>query len=275
MKKWTDMIENLSLDVVAGALAGGLMATTVMGVHPGWAWWVCLALGVWVFYTGDHLLDALKSGDKNVSARHSFPLKYRKQIIISLVSLMIVGVFIAIEFLTKEVLLFGISMGVISFLYLIIVWQKASKKNKTITKEAWIAVIYTTGIWGVPLLFGSLSAPLLFLIMLFMTLVFVEGTIAAYYETEADQKENHSSVVLALGKHKSKKILYLLFVMIGIAAAAGGLTTQSPLNVAFAIILLMNVMLFAIFHYQKLFAKGLYHKAGEAVFILPAAMVII
>lgn len=268
-------MEILSLDVVAGALASGLMATTLMDVHPGWAWWACLAMGVWVFYNGDHLLDGMKGGDKNVSPRHLFPHKHRKQIIISLVPFVITGAFIAVAFLEMRVFLFGIAMGIFSLIYLALVWRKANNKNKTITKEAWIAVIYTVGVWGIPLLFGEINTPVALLVFLFMLLVFAEGTVAAYYETTQDQKENHSSVVLALGKRKSRVVLHALFLTVAFSAIAGGLTTQMPLNMAFAIILLMNVMLFAIFHYQKLFAKGLYHNAGEAVFLLPAVMVLI
>ncbi|HKK11177.1 MAG TPA: hypothetical protein VJ939_10080 [Bacteroidales bacterium] len=275
MKKWTDIMEILSLDVVAGALASGLMATTLMDVHPGWAWWVCLAIGVWVFYNGDHLLDGIKGGDKNVSPRHLFPRKHRKQIIISLVSFVITGVFIAIMFLEMRMFLFGIAMGIFSLFYLVFVWRKANKKNKTITKEAWIAVIYTVGIWGVPLLFGEINTPVALLVFLFMLLVFAEGTIAAYYETAQDKKENHSSVVLALGKRKSRLMLHTLFLIIAFTAIAGGLCNQMPLNMAYVIILLMNTLLFAIFSFQNFFANGLYHKAGEAVFLLPAGMVLI
>ena len=62
----------LSLDVVAGALAGMLFFSDLLGVEVSGKAFVVLALAVWSIYTFDHLWDAKSTKNIPRSDRHYF-----------------------------------------------------------------------------------------------------------------------------------------------------------------------------------------------------------
>ena len=136
----------LSLDVVGGALCGGMLAEAVTGAQMRLAWWVALACAVWVVYTLDHLLDA-RRGSGALSYRHRFHRRHAG-VLVALATLLVVVGAGAACFLRPSVLRVGVGLAAGCALYL------ASAQGLLLPglpKEPVAALFYAAGIWVGPL----------------------------------------------------------------------------------------------------------------------------
>ncbi|MCB0805276.1 MAG: hypothetical protein KDC05_05710, partial [Bacteroidales bacterium] len=76
MKRILIYINNLSIDVVIGALMSSLFASRITGVQPEISFWVIFVLAVWVVYSADHLVDALRLKNHAHTHRHRFHFRH-------------------------------------------------------------------------------------------------------------------------------------------------------------------------------------------------------
>jgi hypothetical protein len=136
----------LSLDVVGGALCGGMLAESVTGAQMRLAWWVALACAVWVVYTLDHLLDARRA-QGGLAYRHRFHRRHARVLVAAAALLVVLGAGAAC-FLRPSVLRVGLGLAAGCALYL------ASAQGlllPVLPKEPVAALFYAAGIWVGPL----------------------------------------------------------------------------------------------------------------------------
>lgn len=273
-----DIWQVFSLDVVAGSLATGFMAVKLTPASPGWAWWLCMPAAVWSIYTIDHLIDGHKAGAHSPSKRHRFHYQFAKQIIILLVAIVIAAGIIAVTGLNREILFFGIVMGMVAAAYLAAVWKINGKRKGWMQKELYISLIYTTGVWGGPVLLSDFHIlPWVWMVMgAFVIMVFSEGSIAALYEYQTDKKERSTSLPVLIGYSRTKRIVGIIVALLIAGTLMFSLEYGPPQNIAAGIILLMSIGLGSILFFRQFFSKNYrYHNFGEAVFIIPAGMMLI
>ena len=68
------MFNMLSIDVAIGALFSGYFVKIILPFQIHWSYWCILPLSVWIVYTADHLVDALRLKKKSHTKRHLFHL---------------------------------------------------------------------------------------------------------------------------------------------------------------------------------------------------------
>jgi hypothetical protein len=268
-----DLVRYLSLDVALGALGGGCMAVAYLGISMPWAWYVLLPLAVWVIYTSDHLLDAQRLGERASTGRHRFHVKYLVplSLIAGAVALFCLG--LALVFLGEVGVLFGLAMGGLVVVHLMIVRVVGTRTSKLLAKELGVAVVYALGIWGLPLLVSEqmLTASGLIPCFQFLLLALVNLLEFSLFEFETDALDGHTSFVRALGKRRS---IQLIRILLGIVATMG--VALLLLDDVIAVIRLemvygiMAAMLGLLLYRKAWFSVNERYRAwGDAAFLLP------
>lgn len=266
----------LSIDIVLGALSGGIMAAKVFDAQPVVVWWFVLALAVWIIYTADHLIDANKLKDKAASKRRYFYFKNFRIVVIIEFFLIGLTAFLSFWFFDKKTIYFGVAMVVFVTVYLLLVQIKGSEKQVWLQKELIVAIVYTVGIWAVPVLESpEIRLPELMILVSFFITVWADILLIAFFEIKNDRQDGFVSLPILIGKKKSALLIKLLFALSVIITffllffQNGG----SGLMLAEAILFFMNVVLFLSLKYKIYFRENeRYRIIAETVFLLPAVM---
>jgi len=270
-------INILSLDVCAGAIAGGIMATMIFGSSPGWAYWLILPLAVWLIYTADHLIDGYRAG---ANAQHERRLLHRDHLkILAAVSAVLIPLIasIAFLFLPGSVIIFGICLGILVLVYLVLVFFIGKRSASFLPKELIVALIYTAGIWGP-------------VIIIKQSIILIEGLVAIMYfllalsnlfmlsiiEVKVDKAEGQCSFPLSFGV-KRARILFNLFTTVVIIVSILLISTGSSWLITKAAIItgLMSICFLLIYSYSNQLEKNdVYRYISEAVFFLPILILV-
>ena len=191
------LLRALSLDVVAGAACGGLLAEhmTRARMFPGW--WVALLTAVWCIYTGDHLLDARRADGGAATRRHAFHRRRARLLSVALVAAVIVGL-AAASTLRPPVRLFGIGLSLAAVAYL------ASAQGlilPNLPKEPVAGVLYAAGIWGGPIVMGEGPRDWLLLAAAFHALAAILNLVMlGVFEAAIDGRLGQRSLALRWGR---------------------------------------------------------------------------
>jgi hypothetical protein len=272
-KRLYDGARVLSLDVAVGALGGGCMAAAYLEQRMLWIWYVLLPVAVWVIYTGDHLMDARRLGEKASTERHRFHYRHFKVLFVIAALLGTGCLALALVFMTWTGLIFGFSMAGIVGIHLLLVRLVGERTSPWLVKELGVAVAYAAGIWGLPLIksgeWVSLSGILP--AVQFLLLALVNLLEFSLFEFETDTKDGHTSFVRALGKRKSIRFIRLI---LGLVAALGVVLLvmdEGSRVVGLEMIYGLMAAMLAILLYRKAwFSQDERYRAwGDAAFMLP------
>jgi 4-hydroxybenzoate polyprenyltransferase len=258
----------LSLDVVAGAACGGLLAESATSVRMLPAWWVALLAAVWSVYTGDHLLDALRASRPLATHRHAFHRRHARVLTVALAIAIAIGLMASLE-LRPPVRLFGFVVGGLVLVYL------ASAQGlllPTVPKEVMAGALYAVGIWGGPLIMSERPSTWQLCACGLQALAAILNLATlGVFEMEVDDELGSRSLALRAGpRHIRRGVLVASAVGAALAVTAGLLAPHPAFStcVVLAIqIALPGVMLVA-FDWFK--AAERYRAWGDCVFLLGA-----
>lgn len=270
---WYAFLRMLSIDVAIGALGGGCMVARFLGVQMHWSWYVVLPLAVWAIYTGDHLLDARRLKAQASTPRHRFHFTYFRSLAALAVVAVLIAVTLALLYLGIEGLLFGLGMGALALLHLVLVKFVGERTSPLLVKELGVAVVYVAGIWGLPLILSGrwatreamVPAAQFFLLALTNLLEF------SLYEYESDKADGHTSFVQAIGRKGAIRFIRLvLATMAGLGAFLMATVDSKPLIVLEFIYALMALVLAALIYRPVWFMQHERYRAwGDAAFLFP------
>lgn len=264
------LLQILSIDVALGALGSGILAVGVTGAQLRWAWYLILPLSVWVMYTMDHLMDAHRLKATAHTPRHLFHHHHFKPIAITATVLGITAFVLAWIYLSYWGILFGLVMGALTALHLLLVRLAGSRVKPWLLKELGVAGIYTLGIWGLPLIRAQAwDDPAVICVMTqFFLLAFVNLLEFSLFERATDAADGHTSFVLAIGESHAKKIITFLLTLVAFVA---GLTLPAGIQPLAQIILMLMVLTLAMLVTRPLWfmQNERYRAWGDAAFLLP------
>jgi hypothetical protein len=262
--KLYQLINVLSLDVVAGAIASALLFAKVFEVQILPVGAGALGLTVWIIYTADHLVDAKRISIPASSMRHRFHQNH----FTILAGLLIVAILIdgiMISFIRKPVFQSGLLLAGAVIIYFLF------QRNLKYLKEFCGALLYSV---GVLLPAWSLStAPIdLFqgvFIAEFCITVLCNLLLFASFDYHRDLRDHHNSFATVMGKKSTRILLSTLFVLNGSLMLLQFFWLEDVQSTLWAI-LLMNTVLVIIFIFHKRFeTDDRYRLLGDAVFLLP------
>lgn len=252
------LLNLLSIDVALGAVCSALFFARILQVHILSYGLIALGLSVWIIYTADHLLDALKIKLPAATARHRFHQQNFKVLLVTLfVTIIINGIIIL--FIRHRVLIAGLYVAATVSIYFLI------NRYLKFMKEIFIAIVYTIGV-----LLPSISItqqpprewPWLIIIS-FMITALINLILFSWFDHAKDLRDGNISFVTVLGERTSRIVIVVLFLLVlvltGISLSSAGL-----------VILLMNALLLITFIYHRYFsAHDRFRLLGDFVFMIP------
>lgn len=275
--KLYQVLNILSIDIVIGSLLSGAFVVRILNVFPGWAWWVILPLSVWVIYTLDHLLDACKLEDNSHSLRHRYHLVHMKLLIRFLVLVVLTIFVIVVFFLKRDIIVFGLFAIVISCVYLIGVYFIKDPKSNLLQKEIFVALIYTAGIWGGPiLLLNNFQLSEVLLMLVFFFTVLIDILLFAVYEIKSDKLDNHNTFPIKYGQSLTVWVVYILSLCSYLICIYEIIVLPyGVLSIAYKIIMIMIfILLLSLSFSSYLRHKNYYRFIGELVFWIPGIILL-
>ena len=167
-------------------------------------------------------------------------------------------------------ILFGFILAGLTALYFILINHF---KKSYFQKELWIALIYTAGVWGIPVLttYPDISIIHYGTFALFFVLAWLDMIIIANYEIEPDMQDGYTSFTTWLGLKKSDRFveagLLLSFIASMVLLFYCSIVRDM---VAVTVMISMIGQLYILNRYkEELRPKENYRKTSELIFILP------
>jgi len=222
------LVRALSLDIVAGGVAGAAFAAHLTGARLPAAFWQVLPAAIWVVYTLDHLLDARRVGpdaanDRHVlHARHAMPLA----LAVAVVGGLAAGRALA---LPRPLITGGVALAALVALHLGAVRRRFPA---WLPREVSVAAIYIAGIWVGPLVLAERADPPVAQALALHGAVALGYLFAyAWFEAAMDHADGSPSVALAWGRPRLTRViegLAVAGVAAALAAAMGADAARAP-----------------------------------------------
>jgi len=269
-----------SIDVVIGSLMMGIFAVRILEVHPPACWYLILALAVWVFYTTDHLLDALKGKNRSTIPRHLVHYTNRHLIIPLWLAATIIAGVMAIIKLDLKIIYGGLLLGGLILAYFIVLFFNRKRFPWLLQKELIIGVIYVTGIWMAPLVwYGSTPSGIIMILMGNMILLaWSEGILLSGFELEEDLRNKHTSFATMFGKRVAGIFVTILLIFVISSDVFLFFYGSYSLTIKVSLIIQtsMSLILFLLqFFPEHFYRHQLYRYVGEFTFWLPGLILLV
>ncbi len=262
----------LSIDIVLGALASSCFAARLFGTDPGYVWWITLALTVWLLYTGDHMLDALRHKKKVEREMHYFMLKHRKLVIYSLGVVAVVNFILIINLLDKK--LFKYALVLAGLVLLFYAMRHVFKKNRIlqIPGEFFVMLLYMAGTWlGPAVAFeGGFEAGHGMIALIFLGVLLMNLGVISLYDIKLDSRMGIASLANLLGLKATKNLLLGTAIAIYLVSFLQFLVFEMDHFSKYALILAgMCTILLLVLYYPSRFRKNDYFRlAADAVLMM-------
>ncbi len=202
-------IQFLSLDIVLGALGSTCFASGLFKAEPGWAWWLSLALTVWILYTGDHILDAWKNRKNPHRELHRFIFRNRRNLLWFMGVVAVIDLLLVFNLLETAYLKYGLMLagGVLLFY----AFRHLFSRNRIlfIPGEFFVLLLYMAGTWLGP--FVSRGEPVqsthLLIALMFAMVLLMNLGIISLYDIHIDSRLGIVTLAQTLGQGNTRNLL--------------------------------------------------------------------
>lgn len=255
-----------------GSVGSSVLAVKVTETKLPIAYWFILPLCVWIIYTSDHLLDALKLKDKAVMKRHYFHYVHRRLISIFLILAIFISILLIMK-LDPQIIGFGFIVYFIILGYLLLN-HFTNRIFRFFPREFIIALGYMAGTWGIPLLLNGFQfnrMEILFLLNHFLIILSIP-LLFSIYEHDADIANNFISFATAFGMKLTKNTFLVLLFISAIFSTISFFVDYNYISLS---LLLMTAILFTLVVFRKKFAVDeKYRIIGDSVNYVPFFLLI-
>jgi 4-hydroxybenzoate polyprenyltransferase len=268
LNRFYRLLNILSIDVVLGAVCCAAWFANYFEVELKVYALICLGLTVWIIYSADHLMDAIKVKGKASTLRHRFHQEHLKILTILLLVASIID-FVLLFFLRAQVLHAGIFLICIVVVYLLL------SRWLTYLKEIAVAGLYCGGVLlpALSLNESGIVAAELFVMLCFFLTALINVIMFAWFDHELDIRDGSKSFSTKFGKDFTRKLLIMLFVLQVISLVVLLVVKSFVPLILFAS---MNSILYVLFIRSGEFNKAEYYRLlGDAVFLIPALFLVI
>ncbi|WP_420316875.1 hypothetical protein [Ekhidna sp.] len=245
----------LSIDIVIGVVILLRFFCAQFGVAPGWEAYALLGGVVWLIYTTDHLRDA-ENKIRSSRERYLFHKNHRKSLLVVAV-LVLIALCILVLFIPLVIFLGGLALAIFSFVYLMM----QHRLSRFLSKEIYVALVYSAGILMVPFLLSQTYRWDVFLLLVLLT--FVNLSLFSLYEKEDDIRDKFQSIATELNGKQLEKII-LLLISIGLAIAVLSINVITIYFIAGFVIYALMIIFSDWFRLNHR-----YRAIGDGVFLLP------
>jgi 4-hydroxybenzoate polyprenyltransferase len=271
------LIRILSIDIVAGVVAGSIFAAHIMKTGLPLSYLVVISLTVWLIYMTDHLFDGIKKKGDSAYEVHRLFYKYRTPVILALLILVIFDFRLAMYTLPPAMIQFGLITGGATIFYLSFNFLWGKEPGLFFMKELWIAAIYTFAIWGGPVIYSGNSLHLwqVFIIISYGLLVLSNVLIYSYFEINEDKADGEHTFAVDFGQRTAMILIYILLAASALIWITDFLLLRELSIMKAMILFLMNSgLLFVILFADYLKKTSMYGALSDGVFLFPFLVLI-
>lgn len=277
LKRFLEIINLLSLDVVAGAMichSAFLRLPEGKFTHATTSTWL-LGIAVFIIYTLDRQLDNLKPG-QIATPRHRFHKQYAKVLKLSVALAMLLGIYL-LGHITYLTLMVGFGIAFITSIYLVVVSKLSSDSIFQAYKEPVTAFVYASGVCGTAIVqhsrvFSWIDWALagVFFVIAFQNLLLF----SAFEQQKYPQVHSLGSM---WGARACRQILYGLFVINLIATSFILWHSTYSYSMGLGIVeIIMSTVLVLITYFESFFVKNdRYRWVGDGIFLIPLFLFIL
>ena len=262
----------LGLDIVLGALASSCFAARLFGTHPGFIWWITLALTVWLLYTGDHMLDAWRHRKKVQREMHYFLLKHRRLVIYSLGVVAAVDFMLVINLLDKE--LFKYALILAGLVLLFYAMRHVFRKNRFlfIPGELFVLLLYMAGTWLGPAVSveGGFETSHGLIALIFGGVLLMNLGVISLYDLQLDSRMGIASLANMLGKKRTKNLLVVTGIGIYLVSVLQFMVFDTDRYTQYALILcgMATILLLVVYLPSRFRGNDLYRWTADAALFM-------
>lgn len=209
------LVRILSLDIVAGVVAGSFFAAHIMNARLPWTYLVVIALTSWLVYLTDHLIDGLRKGEDTRYEVHRLFYRYKTPVILFI---LVAGIFdfrLVLYTLPAEILQLGLITGGATLLYLMFTIILAGDVKILFVKELWITLIYTIAIWGGPVIYGGNTTQTwqVAVMISYGLLVLANVLLYSYFEYDKDMADREHTFAVDFGTSVARIVIVAALVL--------------------------------------------------------------
>jgi hypothetical protein len=220
------LIRSLSLDIVAGAVAGAAFAAHVTGARMPAAFWHALPAAIWAVYTLDHVIDGRRVGPDASNDRHAFHARHALPLSLAAA---LAGGYAALRGYTlpRPLLAAGVALAALVVFHLGAV---RTRFPSWLPREASVAAIYVAGIWIGPLALAADHGPWVWAALALHAAVAL-GFLLAYgwFEAAMDTADGSASLARDWGRPRLARVIAgVSAVTIPAALAAAWMAGPGP-----------------------------------------------
>jgi hypothetical protein len=256
------------------------MATRVFPVKFHISWYIILLLTAWWIYLADHLLDGIDGGAHSSNPRHHFFYRNRKILMVVLFFIAAMDACLIWMFLPARLIWTGLVLGGLVMGYLWVIQNTGPVPYKVFPKECIVGLLYTAGIWGMPIFLEREEWQVHYLMPVvgFYGIVVINLFLYAWFEKDTDRADHQKSLVVSFGPRRALVIIMVWMVGTWIWNLVFlTIYFSYPVMRSCGIILVsMQGVQYLIFRYRN--AKWIqtnYRWINESVFFLPALMALV
>ncbi|MCK4856200.1 MAG: hypothetical protein KAT31_18100, partial [Bacteroidales bacterium] len=184
---------------------------------------------------------------------------------------------LSLVYLPLRILIPGCIMAGLVVFYTLAHQGMLGSRMTYLFKEGWISIIYTVGIWGVPLLsYGAVpDIPVLLTIIIYLLLVLINVLIYSYHDYHTDCQESQQTLATVYGRKITFHLLRLLILsVLMLIMSAFLILDDQAMGKVYIILLSMTTLMGLIIAFPRLFSKNeRYDFLADAVFFLPGLLV--
>lgn len=273
-RKCIAFVNNFSLWVLFGALSSGYFFYAYFNshVHPVYFW--LLPTSMWMIYTLDHVFDGRRNAQrKDLPDRYAINYQLRGRLLPVIAFITGLNAWLALRWLSWEVLITGGVMAVLSMVYLWWVSRHSAKLNPWL-KEIFIALMASMGMGFIPLLQSETplfdpGATLLLLVFFLISLINVMTF--SHFDVADDRSLLSNSTALKNTDQQLRLIRQLLLLtylilLVWMFFFRSGFTQFKALMVPLAMI---NLLMIINTWEERFKNHGLYRFWGDFIYLLP------
>ena len=208
-------INTYSIWVVLGSFFSHLFFCKIYGVEPNYVIASGLAIGVWVIYTLDHLLDGITLKDKAVTRRHKEHFLQRQKIkkIVGVATLIL---FVLSYWIPREYYIFiGILLGCTLVHFAMNYLVPMRFKKLLFLKEFFVAFVVSLGIASTALIgnFKATSNASSFPFWIFLFINLANVILFSYFDKDDDEKSETLSIAGIHSDQTLKGVIYACLLL--------------------------------------------------------------
>jgi 4-hydroxybenzoate polyprenyltransferase len=270
-------IRLLSIDIVAGTLAGVVFAGKFLDVEIPRHYYTILAVSVWLIYLIDHLMDGVKRGKESTNPTYLFFYHYKIPIILFSLLLAVFDFRLVLYRLEPEIIQFGLVLAAALFFYFLLNAFPVKIAKGLFVKELWIGIIYAAGIWGGPFLYaGDKILPGQFMIVTAYFLMVISNVlIYSFKEYNADITAGDNTFAVQFGRKITKSITLSFLTLAIILILLDILLFGNLLGLQIFVLLFMSGLLMSLTLFGESYLKNMCIGClADAIFLLPLILLI-